>query len=418
MTPYTISIYLDKRRQKKNGKFPLKLQVFTSTPRKQKLYPTKLEYSEDYFEKIWVHGKRLNKEEKTDKLKIQAILIHAEEVASKLNPFTYNQFEKTIVRKTTDATNVVYLYNYVIKRYKARKQVSTASLYELSKKSIETFLTDTKRAKKIDQLSLFDINKDWLLDYEFFMLDEKKRSLTTVSIYLRCLRSIFNKAIDEKDIEREFYPFGGKKYEIPEAQNKKKALTKEELIKLFNLNGATPEQEKAKDFWFLSYSCNGMNIKDLLLLKNKNIKSDKFEFTRAKTRLTSKKKATKITVYLNEYINNMIDKYGNEDKSPENYIFPILSHGINAEEQQKKIKNFTKFINQNLKKLCKNNKLPEDISTYWARHTFATQSIKKGASMEFMRESLGHKDMKTTQNYFAGFDDETKKEFANDLMKF
>ncbi len=68
--------------------------------------------------------------------------------------------------------------------------------------------------------------------------------------------------------------------------------------------------------------------------------------------------------------------------------------------------------------MCEANKLPENISTYWARHSFATLSVRKGASMEFIQESLGHKDMATMQAYFAGFDDDTKKEFAKGLMDF
>jgi site-specific recombinase XerD len=44
--------------------------------------------------------------------------------------------------------------------------------------------------------------------------------------------------------------------------------------------------------------------------------------------------------------------------------------------------------------------------------------VRKGASMEFIQESLGHKDLSTTQSYFAGFDDESKKEFSKSLMDF
>ena len=62
--------------------------------------------------------------------------------------------------------------------------------------------------------------------------------------------------------------------------------------------------------------------------------------------------------------------------------------------------------------------LPEDISTYWARHSFATNAIRKGASMEFVGEALAHKNPKTTQNYFAGFDEEYKRKMMQKLIKF
>lgn len=84
----------------------------------------------------------------------------------------------------------------------------------------------------------------------------------------------------------------------------------------------------------------------------------------------------------------------------------------------KKIKNFTRFVNQNLKILAKNNGITDEISSYWARHSFATNLIRSGKSMEIIGEAFGHSDKKTTQNYFAGFDNETKKEISNDLMNF
>jgi site-specific recombinase XerD len=62
--------------------------------------------------------------------------------------------------------------------------------------------------------------------------------------------------------------------------------------------------------------------------------------------------------------------------------------------------------------------LPEQVSTYWARHSYATNAIRNGASMEFIQESLGQGNIKTTQNYIAGFDDDVKKEFSQTLMNF
>jgi integrase/recombinase XerD len=88
--------------------------------------------------------------------------------------------------------------------------------------------------------------------------------------------------------------------------------------------------------------------------------------------------------------------------------FNILEKEMTPSEIKSKVKIFTRFINQHIKVLAGQNNLPGEISTYWARHTFATMSVNKGASLEFMREALGHTDLKTTQTYFAGFTDETK----------
>ena len=106
------------------------------------------------------------------------------------------------------------------------------------------------------------------------------------------------------------------------------------------------------------------------------------------------------------------------NKLPYSKSMDIFQYIGNAPNEQAKIKNFTRFINQHLKKICKANGLPEQVSTYWARHSFATNAVRNGATMEFIQESLGHGNLGTTQNYFAGFDNETKKEFANTIMDF
>ncbi len=250
------------------------------------------------------------------------------------------------------------------------------------------------------------------------MIEDKKRSPTTVSMYLRALRTIFNTAIDEKEIDRKIYPFGKRKYKVPASKTVKKALSKEQLKQLFNAKPTNYFQEKAKDFWFFSYSCNGINIKDIALLQYKNIDNKKIIFYRAKTKRTSKRNLKPIVVYLNDFSNSVIEKYGNKNKKSNNFVFDIISHEETAEEQIRKIQNFVRFINQHLKKLCKANDLPENISTYWARHSFATNAIRKGASMEFISESLGHNNLSTTKNYFSGFDNETKKNFSETIMNF
>ncbi|WP_103864368.1 site-specific integrase [Aquimarina sp. I32.4] len=411
---YSISIYLDKRRTKSNGKFPVRLRVFVSNPRKQKLYPTKFDFTKKEFESIWETNKP-RKEYKDIRLKLQAIENKANEIADKIIPFAFTQFEKKLFRKKGDGIKVPYHYKERIADYKKQNRISTADSYNCSEKALKKFVEEGN--KNYSNLTLLDINKNWLLDFEHFMTNSG-RSITTVGIYLRPLRAIFNKAIEEGEIEKEFYPFGKRKYQIPTSKKVKKALSKEQMKKLFLAVSQNEEQEKAKDFWFFSYNCNGMNIKDIAQLKYKNITNNKIVFYRAKTLFTSKTDLKPITVYLNDYSNKIINRYSNPEKLPEKYIFPILKGDETPEQQQVKIKNFTRYINQHLKKLCKANDLPEEISTYWARHSFATLSVQKGVSLEFMQESLGHKNMATTQAYFAGFDDETKKEFAEGLMDF
>ncbi len=411
---YNISVYLDTRRANKNGKFPVKLQVFTSHPRKQKLFATKFKYTQEEFSSIYTAKPR--KEHKAEKQKIDAVLLHAENIAQSLTPFSFEKFEKKIYLKVGESIRLEYLYKSQIKELTDNNQLNTASNYDLAQKSFIRYCEHYK--KNYLSLTLYDIDKKWLNSFETFMINNLEKSSTTVSMYVRTLRTLFNKAIDEKEINKEFYPFGKRKYQVPATKKVKKALSKQQLSVLFKSNPANHYQQKAKDFWFFSYACNGMNIKDICLLKYKDISEGSLTFIRAKTKLTRKANLKPITVHLNDYANHVIELYGSEDKSPENFVFPFLSGITEPKVQRLKIQAFTRFINQHIKKLATANGLTDEISTYWARHSFTTQGIKNGASMAFMQESLGHQSPKTTQDYFGGFDDDTKKEFSESLMNF
>ncbi len=99
-------------------------------------------------------------------------------------------------------------------------------------------------------------------------------------------------------------------------------------------------------------------------------------------------------------------------------MFNIISNGDDAFEQKRKVKNFISHVNLYFNKYAKRLGFEFKISTYWARHSFATISIQKGASMELISEALNHSNLNVTKDYFAGFDDDTKKEFSNTLMDF
>lgn len=412
---YSISIYYDTRRKTKDSKYPVKLRVFTPTPRKQKFYPTEFYLTEQEISDIQ-NLKKPRARIKDLKLKINALEKHADDVAKNIIPFNFEHFEKKLYKNKNTFIKPIYHYRQTIEQLENENRISTASNYDLSEKSIISYIG----SKAYEHLTFFDITPKWLQGYENYMTQQGK-SLTTVSIYLRALRTIFNIAIFENDIEKDCYPFSrtkrDKKYQIPNTNKVKKALSNTELSTLFNAEPKTPEQCKAKDFWFFSYACNGINTKDIANLKFKDLDSDKFTFYRAKTLTTSKANLTPITVYLNDFSKAIIDKYGNKNTDPENYVFSIINSYQNPKEQHKSINNFNRFVSQNLQVLCKQICLPK-VSFYWARHSFATNAVRKGASLEFMQEALGHNNIKTTQNYFAGFENETKKELALSIMDF
>ncbi|TXD84937.1 hypothetical protein ESY86_04365 [Subsaximicrobium wynnwilliamsii] len=141
-------------------------------------------------------------------------------------------------------------------------------------------------------------------DYELFMVG-KGKSYTTIGIYTRTLRAVFNNAIQENDIGNDIYPFGKNQYKIPRIKKVKKALDSVQLKTLFNAKVANENEGKVKDFWFFSYACNGVNLKDIALLKYSDIADNKFTYNRAKTFDKSSEK-TELTIYLTEFTKSVI----------------------------------------------------------------------------------------------------------------
>ena len=104
---------------------------------------------------------------------------------------------------------------------------------------------------------------------------------------------------------------------------------------MFGAEVKNENEAKAKAFWFFSYACNGMNLKDVALLKYSDIKDDKFYYYRAKTFDKTSEKTT-ITIYLTDFTKQVIADYGNEDKS--GFVFDIIDIKEDGLTQYKKIK--------------------------------------------------------------------------------
>jgi integrase len=251
------------------------------------------------------------------------------------------------------------------------------------------------------------------------MLDNSK-SQTTVGIYTRSLRVIYNYGIAKGIIKHdENYPFGKNKFIIPAGRNIKKALSLDEIKLIYNYNTiAGSFIDRAKDFWMFSYFCNGINFKDIAHLKRKNIDGEMIRFVREKTKRTAQGNQNKISIYINDNVKSIINKWGNKDVSPEAYIFPIISTSDTAEIQVKKIEQFIQNTNKNMKKICAALGIEKTVTTYHCRHSAATVLKRSGASLEQIQEALGHSTSTITQKYLDSFEDETKKQLAKALLNF
>lgn len=414
---YKITYYLDDRRATKSGKFPLKLRVYSAIEKKAHMYSIHKEFSKDEFERLT--SSKIPKELQVEKIAIDAINVKAHEVAKKLNPFRFEEFYKNFFSKSTSSCNIIDVYHSKIKELQQNDQIKTAKSYESSLKSISLFI-NSRNPESVTYLHIISITVNWLKSYEKYMLS-KGNTYTTIGIYLRNLRAIVNIILENNTQFKKDYPFGnGKLYQIPSTANTKKALSIEEIKLLNDTTPTNKHQQLAKDFWLLSYLCNGMNMSDISRLKFSDLDTQqmKLSFYRNKTVNASKQKLAKIEIVLNNWALDIIEKYQNNVSNPSDFLFPILMNTDNEEVKTKKIDAFVRKINQHLKCLAKDLGITTEISTYWARHSFSTIAVNRGVSVELISESLGHSDIKTTKAYLDGFDEDNKKQLSNIISDF
>jgi integrase len=188
---------------------------------------------------------------------------------------------------------------------------------------------------------------------------------------------------------------------IPGSNNTKKAFDQNiiERIYYYECGLKKPSLHKARSFWFFIYFGQGMNPKDICLLQYKNITGEFLEFERVKTEDSFQEAPPKISVFLNEDMLQTIVDFGNTDKSPENYIFPIFEPGMTPLRQYEMVEYFTKFLNKWMQYILNDLEIDRRAGCQVARHTYSTMRRLAGASLLEIGEELGHKKPETTKRY-------------------
>lgn len=401
----TGAIFYDTRRIKKDELYPVKYRVTYN--RVRKYFDSGFSLSVNDWNSIPT-TRNNNLKEIRDMLTDGNSVIkeHIKELL-KSNNFSFTVLGTRL--KKGDNLSINVAFEKKIEKLKENGQVGTAGIYDSAIKSLTDF-------NKNREIRFQAITADWLRKYEKWFVGDDKNSFATASIYLRCLRAIFNEAIRDGVISN--YPFGTGKYEIPTSPGRNMALSLAQIkvIKDYSLEPKSTT-DKMRDLWLFVYMANGMNIKDLISLKWRNIVNGEIVYYREKTKNTSREKKPIVVPVLNE-MEVIFDKWGNTDRSPESYVFGFLENRNSSPERIRTVsQNVTRLMNRHLKIITDATDLPH-ISTYTARHSFSTVLLRSGANVEFISEALGHSSIETTKAYLAGFETETRRKMNENLLNF
>ena len=225
---------------------------------------------------------------------------------------------------------------------------------------------------------------------------------TTMSYYFRTLRSTYNKAVEANAAVREKSPFLEYKLSRFSTKTKKRALSKENITKLLkaDCSGKKEITKLAHDIFSFSYYCGGISLVDVANLTAENIIDGRLIYERQKTH-------GMINLVLLDEAQAIIAQYAKYQERA-GYLFPILNNKVHVTPMQKfnRVRKMCRRINTELHTLASDLKIKEDVTTYVARHSFATVLKKSGVNIGIISQALGHQDIKTTQIYLSKFDDE------------
>ncbi len=401
----TIASILDTRRETVKGNYPVKIRV--TAKRVRKYYSTGKTSTKNEWNLLPESKSKKSAELRKD---IQSSFDTVRTLVQSLESegkFSFASLNSNLGKCVTDTLNSAIKAK--IKSLEEEGRAGTQLFYSCALSSIEKF--------EGQNLQFSDITVDWLKRYEKYMLKEG-RSYSTIGMYLRALRTLMNDAKRGGIIKEYQYPFGKEedKYSIPTGTGRKLALNLQQIKTIISYDDGNPTTQMYRDLWFFSYLCNGLNFKDLMRLKFSNIQNGEICFLRAKTlRTTNVKK--EIQAILTPEMQAIIDRWGNKDKKPSHFIFPFLTGNETPMEERIKTHDLIHRTNKRLKVIGDSLGI-DKLRTYSARHSFATVLKRSGANISFISESLGHADLKTTENYLASFEQDERIKNAAYLTNF
>ena len=390
----TVHLLLKTSKPLKSGKYPLYIRIQNKS--ENRYYSAHSEMSE----KEWARFEKNPESDHPAVLYYKSFVQSADKLVRNRD-FSFDNLSRLTGRGSTDSLQDLSEDN--AQEFHKRRKYNSENLYHNLRVSIDRF-TEGK------PLPVTQMTPERCKQFLTFLSEDMGNSPTTVNIKARNLTTILNRAVSMHLIGSN--PMENVKK--PQSSRREMEVSEETLSKLLTATEYDlGDEARWLDLWRCIYYGNGMNMKDLLLLKWKNIDRvrNEIRFTRHKTEDSSG--ATIKVPLIPELLESLERVYvpGNE------YLLPYLA-GVpsESEEEYRKIRQTTKNANKHLKVITRMLKIPEKITTYTGRHAFATKLMQESVSIAFISKAMGHKNIKTTQNYLEGFTETQRRETAFKLL--
>ncbi len=348
-------------------------------------------------ERLWdaVRGQPIETSQKDDesemlhnsRIQLECDVLHFRQVIDELNggrdSYTLTDVINAFRKPSTKGTVLSFMREQ-IELLEHGRRFGTAHNYKCAMKSFSDFLNNKDITFSLMTGKLISDYEQWLTDRGVVR--------NSSSFYLRILRSVYNKAV-KKGLAKQGNPFDDVYTGVD--RTRKRAMDEQLIMSLIKLELNNAGLRLSRDLFIFSYCMRGMAFVDIAYLKKSDISGGCITYIRRKT-------GQQLSVKIEPCAQNIIDHYAEKTKeSP--YVFPIItvSDPVKAYSQyQSKLG----YYNRRLKTLTKELGVELPISSYWARHSWATSARDKNVPLSVISAGMGHTSEKTTEIYLASLD--------------
>lgn len=352
----TIKLYLDTRRAKADGTYPIRLAV--NNHGETAFISLGQSVKKDEWDKRQCRiKKRPDRDFLNDYLRdrydyYNRILMRLQMSEDYRGDISARQLRDNIIREAAGKKSATLKDMFV--RYTSREMGNkTRKNYSV------TWNTITQFDKTSETLLLDDISRDWLERYNLFLINIGNCH-NTRTVRIRHIAAVFNYAIDNELTTN--YPF--RRLDLSIEPTKKRDLKVEELREVFSAN-VKEKDRKLLDAFKVMFLLIGINVHDLYNLTRDNIVDGRLEYKRLKT-------GKQYSILIQPEVVEIMNKYPGKDR-----LFSFCEHYANASS-------FAMVTNILLKKIR------AGLTTYYARHTWATLAFKLGIPKDTISLALGH----------------------------
>ena len=286
----------------------------------------------------------------------------------------------------------------VIGMLKREGKFPAMHVYACTLRSYEKFCAEERYPKNTTaSLSMQEIfTPERLKEYEDWLAGQQTTP-NTISTYMRTLQAVYNRWMSP-GIEG-YNPVLFKDVYTKVESRTKRALTAEQMEQLRNTDFSvlTLRQQQVLTYFLLMFMLRGMPFIDLAHLRKSDLRNRRITYRRHKT-------GKLMVVDVPPDAMRLLQKY--RDKTDSEYLFPLLHGGLFMEEHHHRYQETLRHFNRELARLMKQLLPGVSVSSYTARHTWATLAYHSGVPVGLISQSLGHSSIRVTMTYLKPFDAE------------